>query len=124
MELLCPMSHTKTDAGYPTVEVQKPVASLGGGFVGQGIVAGSGTTFTGAAEYPNSNNTIQNNAIKGVANAAYISGEATTLDQNWLLTENEVGSTTVAEKLAYRGFYVGRAANVVIKIGRNRSRQA
>ena len=85
-----------------------------GGFVGQGIIAGSGTTFAGAAEFPNSNNTIQNNAIKGVVNAAYISGEATTLDQNWLLTQNEVGSATVAEKLAYRGFYVGRAANVII----------
>ncbi|MEO8196260.1 MAG: Calx-beta domain-containing protein [Thermoanaerobaculia bacterium] len=85
-----------------------------GAFAGQGIIAGSGATFGAAAEFPNSNNTIQNNAIKSVQNAAFISGEATTLDQNWLLTQNDVGSATAAEKLAFRGFLIGNAGNFTI----------
>ena len=85
-----------------------------GAFAGQGIIAGSGATLGNPAEFPNSNNTIQNNAIKSVQNAAFISGNAITLDQNWLVTENEVGSATVAEKLSFRGFLIGNAGNFTI----------
>ena len=85
-----------------------------GAFTGQGIIAGSGATFGAAAEFPNSNNTIQNNSIKSVQNAAFISGNVASFDQNWTITGNDFGSTVVGEKLAFRGMLIGGAANFTI----------
>ena len=70
--------------------------------------------YGSAAEFPNSNNTIQNNAIKRSRTPPYMIGNAATLDQNWLLTQNDVGSATVAEKLGFRGFFIGNAGNFTI----------
>ncbi|MFN4892397.1 MAG: PKD-like domain-containing protein [Bacteroidota bacterium] len=76
-----------------------------GAFGGQGIITGSGATFGNAAENgrPNSNNTIQNCTAKSVQNAVFVSGDGTTPDQNWIITQNNFGSSVIAEKLSFRG---------------------
>jgi hypothetical protein len=79
-----------------------------------GVLSGSGTTFGSPAEAPNSNNTIQNNLINRVQNAAFLSGHATLLDQNWVVTGNTFGSTVVAEKLGFRGMLIGGAQNMSV----------
>ncbi|MFN8305987.1 MAG: hypothetical protein U0T79_04365 [Ferruginibacter sp.] len=91
-----------------------------GSFSGQGIIAGSGTTFGAAAENgrPNSNNTVQNLTAKSVQNGIFALGDATTPDQNWLITQNEFGSTVAAEKLSFRGIALQNAQNFTIS--RNR----
>ena len=78
-----------------------------------GILTGS-STFGSAAAAANSNNTIQNNNIIRAQNAVFISGVATTFDQNWMITGNTFGSTVAAEKLSFRGMLIGNAQNFVI----------
>ena len=78
-----------------------------------GVMAGSGTTFGGLAEAPNSNNTIQNNSIFRVQNSAFLSGAAA-LDQNWLITGNTFGSTVAADKNIFRGMFLANAQSFVI----------
>ena len=78
-----------------------------------GVLAGS-STFGSAAAFPNSNNTVQNNNIIKVQNALFLSGNATTFDQNWLITGNTFGSTVAAEKLSFRGMLLGGANNFTI----------
>ena len=78
-----------------------------------GVLSGS-STFGSAAAAPNSNNTIQNNAIIKVQNALFLSGNATTFDQNWMIVGNTFGSTTAAEKLSFRGMLLGGANNFTI----------
>ena len=51
----------------------------------------------GPADAPNNNNTIDNNAIKTVQNGIYNNGNAASNDQNWVITNNEFGSTVTAE---------------------------
>jgi hypothetical protein len=87
-----------------------------GAFGGQGIIGGSGATFGNAAENgrPNSNNTIQNTTAKGVQNAVFVIGDAVTLDQNWVITQNTFGSTVTAEKLSFRGIAVQNSQNFSI----------
>jgi hypothetical protein len=79
-----------------------------------GVLAGSGTTFGGDAETANSNNTVQNNAIFRVQNAAFLRGNGTALDQNWLITGNSFGSTVAADKLLFRGMLLGNAQSFTI----------
>jgi hypothetical protein len=78
-----------------------------------GIIAGSGTSFGSAAEAPNSGNTIRNNLIYRAQNAVYIQGNSA-LDQGWLVTGNTFGSTVAAEKMIYRGMFLGNAQNFAI----------
>ncbi|MCX6319656.1 MAG: hypothetical protein NTW29_20425 [Bacteroidetes bacterium] len=87
-----------------------------GAFGGQGIIAGSGATFGSAAENgrPNSNNTVQNLTAKGVQNAIFALGDATTLDDNWVITKNNFGSAVAAEKLSFRGIALQNASNFTI----------
>lgn len=91
-----------------------------GAFAGQGIMAGSGATFGAAAENgrPNSNNTIRNNTAIGVQNAVFVAGDPTTLDENWVISENDFGSVVVAEKLSFRGIFVQNAQNIDINQNR------
>ena len=86
------------------------------GAAGQGFIVGSGTTFGGAAENgrPNSNNTIRNCAMTKVQNAIFAVGDAVTLDENWLITENNFGSATLADKLTFRGIAIQNAKNFTI----------
>ena len=79
-----------------------------------GILAGSGVTLGNDAESPNSNNTIQNNAIFRVQNAMYLRGNGTSLDQNWMVTGNTLGSTIAADKLTFRGTLIGNAQSFTI----------
>jgi hypothetical protein len=85
-----------------------------GAFAGQGIIAGSGTTFGGQAEFPNSNNTIRNNTIARTQNAAFIAGGTATPDVNWLIIDNTFGSTVVADKLSFRGMLIRDSVNAQI----------
>lgn len=71
------------------------------------ILAGSGTTLGGAAESPNSNNTIQNNLLFRAQNGCFLSGHAVSFDQNWLVVGNTFGSTVPADALTFRGAFVG-----------------
>ncbi len=85
---------------------------LGAG-TSQGVIAGSGTTLGGAGTAPQNNNTIQNNNVRAVQNAAFISGIAAT-DMNWTIVDNEVGSTVDAEKLIFRGFILINSTNMTV----------
>ena len=78
-----------------------------------GVLTGS-STFGSAAQAPQSNNTIQNNRVIKVQNAAFISGNATTFDQNWMIVGNTFGSTVVSEKLSFRGMLIGGVNNYTI----------
>jgi hypothetical protein len=73
-----------------------------------GILAG-GTGFGSPAEAQNSNNTVQNNEITRVQNGIVVSGHSATRDQNWLISENTLGSTLAGEKLGLRGLQLGNA---------------
>ena len=83
----------------------------------QGVIAGDGTTLGGAGTAPQNNNTLQNNAIRAVQNASFISGNAAT-DQNWTIVDNDAGSTVAAEKLSFRGFILINSTNMTVS--RNR----
>jgi hypothetical protein len=76
-----------------------------------GIMAG-GSTATGPADAPNSNNTIKNNAIAHVQNGIFQSGYAATGDDNWQIVDNVIGSTLPADKLLFRGALVGNVMNL------------
>ena len=105
---------TNATSGANNDTVKNCIMTGPGAFSGQGVIAGSGTTFGGAAEFPNSNNTIQNNLVSRVQNAAFISGNATTLDQNWIITGNTFGSSVVADKISFRGMLLDNAQNFTI----------
>jgi hypothetical protein len=79
----------------------------------QGIIVG-GSVFGSAAEVSNSNLTITNNTFKKVQNGVFAIGNATTPDQNWVVSNNVAGSTVVAEKLTFRGLAVQNAQNFTI----------
>ena len=83
-------------------------------FTSQGILSSSGTTLGSAAEFAQSNNTIQNNSIIRVQNAVFTVGNATTLDQNLMVTGNTFGSATAADKLGFRGAIVQNAQNFTV----------
>jgi hypothetical protein len=104
---------TNATSGANSDTVKNCIITGPGGFVGQGFITGSGATFGNPAEFPQSNNTIQNNAVSGVQNAAFISGAAT-LDQNWIVTDNTFGSATVANKLSFRGVIIINGQNLTI----------
>ena len=105
---------TNSTSGATGNTVKNCVLSGPGNFTGQGIIAGSGATLGAAAEFPNSNNTIQNNVINRVQNSAFISGNATSGDSNWVVTGNTFGSATVADKNAFRGMLAGGANSLTI----------
>jgi hypothetical protein len=111
---------TNATSGANNNTIKNTILIGAGAFTGQGIITGSGATFGAAAESgrPNSNNTIQNNRISRVQNAAFISGDPTTRDQNWSITENDLGSTTVADKLSFRGMLISGADNFTISQNR------
>lgn len=79
----------------------------------QGIIV-SGSTLGSAAEVSNSNLVITNNTFKKVQNAVFAIGNATTPDQNWVITDNIAGSALVSEKLSFRGLAVQNAQNFTV----------
>ncbi len=68
-----------------------------------GILASSGTVLGNDSEAPNSDNTITGCTTKGTQNGFYVRGNATNLDQNWTITQNNCGSTVISEKHTFRG---------------------
>lgn len=105
---------TNATSGANTNTLKNTNAIGAGSFSGQGVIASSGTTFGGAAEFPNSNNTLRNNAFSRVQNALFASGNTITPDQNWTVADNSVGSAVVADKLSFRGFFLGFSQNFLI----------
>ena len=81
-----------------------------------GILTGSGVTIGADAEAANSNNTIQNNWIYRVQNSMYLRGglAAANFDQNWLVTGNEMGSTTAGNRNSFRGMLIGNSQNFTV----------
>src|SRR5205814_1416036 len=68
-----------------------------------------------AADASNSNNTIQNNWIYRVQNSIYSQGFASSpYDQNWVITNNTLGSTTAGDKNTFRGMLLGNAKNFIV----------
>ncbi|HEX8250183.1 MAG TPA: Calx-beta domain-containing protein, partial [Pyrinomonadaceae bacterium] len=81
-----------------------------------GILTGSGVTIGADAEAANSNNTITNNWIYRVQNSMYLRGglAAANFDQNWVVTGNEMGSTTAGNRNSFRGMLIGNSQNFTI----------
>ncbi len=75
------------------------------------ILTGSYITAGNDAEFPNSNNTIQNNILYKALNAIYQRGKTASLDQNWLITQNTIGSAVAANKLSFRGIAIINSQN-------------
>jgi FG-GAP-like repeat/NPCBM-associated, NEW3 domain of alpha-galactosidase len=76
---------------------------------GQGIVSGSTFQLGQDAQFPMSNNTIQNNRIVGAENGMFIAGAPTGLDQNWTITDNVVGGAGQGEQITFRGIIIGNS---------------
>jgi hypothetical protein len=90
----------------------------GAGSAGALTIAGvlsSSSTFGSAADAPHNNNRILNNTALHLQNALFLFGNAATLDQNWEISDNSFGSTVVADKLSFRGMFLGNAANFTIQ---------
>ncbi|MEO7309751.1 MAG: T9SS type A sorting domain-containing protein [Chitinophagaceae bacterium] len=105
---------TNLTSGANNNTIKNCILSGPGNFTGQGILASSGATLGTAAEFPNSNNTIVNNTINRVQNGVFISGNTTTLDQNWLVTQNNIGSSVAADKVSFRGILISGSQNFTI----------
>ena len=78
------------------------------------IIGGSGTTLGNPADSPNSNNTIQGNTLTRAQNGIFISGNLATLDQNWVINGNTIGSAVVANQMGFRGLSVQGVNNFTI----------
>jgi trimeric autotransporter adhesin len=81
-----------------------------------GIIAGSFVTLGGDAEFANNNNTISGNSFIRMQNGIFIRGNAiaANFDQNWNITGNNFGSATAADKLSFRGMFVGNSQGLTI----------
>jgi trimeric autotransporter adhesin len=81
-----------------------------------GIIAGSLVTLGGDAEFANNNNTISGNSFTKMQNGIFIRGNATAanFDQNWNISGNNFGSATAADKLGFRGVFVGNSQGLTI----------
>lgn len=81
------------------------------GTIGNIIV--SGTTL-GAAEFPNDNFSAINNTFIRAQNGIFAVGNATNTDTGWIIRNNIIGSTNVADKMLFRGISVQNAKNFEI----------
>ncbi len=83
-----------------------------------GIFSGSASASSPgtAAAAPNSNNTIENCAFKILINALSIQGVSNiaSLDQNWVIRSNAIGSATLADKVTGVGMMVQNVQNFSI----------
>lgn len=79
-----------------------------------GVLVGSGVTAGNAAEISNSNISLVNNSFKKMQNGIFASGNATTPDLGWIISNNDFGSTTPAEYLGFRGVAVQNAQDFSI----------
>ena len=79
-----------------------------------GVIAGSNITMGDAAGAPNSYITIDNNTITAAQNALYYSGEASSHDDHLTVTNNIFGSSVAANRLGYRGMFLGNVDNFLV----------
>jgi uncharacterized OsmC-like protein len=70
-----------------------------------GILSSSGTTYSSAAEAPNSNNSFTNNNITAVNNGIVFWGNASNDVAN-TISNNIIGSATSTSKITYTGIYI------------------
>ncbi|MEO6489860.1 MAG: hypothetical protein ABIO04_07980 [Ferruginibacter sp.] len=75
------------------------------------VLTGGGVTAGTDAEFPNNNNTIQNNLLYRAQNGVYQRGKTGSNDLNWLITENNIGSVTAADKMGFRGIGIVNSQN-------------
>lgn len=103
------VSSTTTD-GAENIAIRNTnfAGSSGTGTIG-GIIV-SGTTL-GAAEFPNNNFSAINNTFVRAQNGIFAVGNATNTDTGWIIRNNVIGSTVVADKLLFRGLAVQNAKN-------------
>lgn len=71
----------------------------------------SGSTIGGAAEFSNNNITIHNNTFSNSQNAVFAVGNGTTLDENWVISNN------IISNMGFRGIEVQNAT--AFNIGKN-----
>jgi len=90
------------------------IRGSGGLLTAVAVLVGSGTTFGGLAESPNSNLTIMNNTINNSQNAVFSTGNATTFDDNMLISSNSFGSSVASEKHGFRGMLISNAQNSMV----------
>lgn len=103
------VSSTATDgADNITIRNTNFAGSSGTGTIG-GIIV-SGTTL-GAAEVSNNNFSAINNTFVRAQNGIFCVGNATNTDTGWIIRNNVIGSTVVADKMLYRGIAVQNAKN-------------
>ncbi len=67
------------------------------------IMAGSGTSLGGTAAASNSNNTISGCILKAAQYGIYQNGYTGSFDQNWVISNNTIGSVIASEKMGFRG---------------------
>lgn len=79
-----------TTVGATNNVVKNCQVRMNSSLVGLAIVSGSGVTLFGIAEAPNSNNTIENNAISNTQTAFYAYGPNATWDANWTIQRNDM----------------------------------
>ncbi|GAA5096721.1 hypothetical protein GCM10023210_30820 [Chryseobacterium ginsengisoli] len=103
------VSSTTTDgAENVTIRNTNFAGSTSAGTIGAVIV--SGTTL-GAAEVSNNNFSAINNTFVRAQNGIFAVGNATNTDTGWIIRNNVVGSTVVADKMLFRGIAVQNAKN-------------
>ncbi len=78
------------------------------------ILTGSYLTAGADAEFANNNNTIQNNLLYRAQNAVYQRGNVSSPDLNWTVTQNNIGSVVIADKLGFRGMAIVNSQNFTI----------
>jgi hypothetical protein len=78
------------------------------GTVANIIVSG---TALGAAEVPNNNFSAINNTFIRAQNGIFAVGNGTNTDTGWIIRNNVIGSTVVADKMLFRGIAVQNAKN-------------
>ena len=78
-----------------------------------GIIT-SGSTAGTAAESGNDNTSIVNNLIQATAGGISVIGKTTTMDQNVLIKDNNLGSTVTADKMGFIAMQIVNQANGLI----------
>jgi photosystem II stability/assembly factor-like uncharacterized protein len=107
-------SKSASDGATNNTVRNSTIRGSGGLLTAVAILVGSGTTFGGGAEAPNSNTTIINNTINNSQNAVFSFGNATMLDDNMWIAWNNFGSTDITQKHGFRGILISNAQNSTV----------
>lgn len=78
-----------------------------------GIFSGSGTTAGGAAETPNNNVIIENNAVSKVQIGIAVAGNTAGNTGN-IIRQNTIGSTVVGDRVGFKGIFVSNNNGLLV----------